>query len=115
MEEVKQEQPAPKLSFVQKFVHFIRTQGVIGLAVAVVIGGAVQRVVTALVNDIINPIIGILLGKTTTLKEASISIGDTKILWGDFVSTVIDFLIIAFVIYLLVKVLHADMLDKKKE
>lgn len=107
--------PEKKLSFIQKFVLFIRTQGVIGLAVAVVLGGAVQKVVTALVNDILNPVIGIFLGKSADLKDAAIAVGDIKILWGDFVSTIIDFLIIALVIYILVKVLNAGMLDKPKQ
>ncbi len=102
-------------TFIQKFIIFIRQQGVIGLAVAVVIGGAVQKVVTALVNDIINPLVGVVLGKATDLREATFSIGKIEILWGDFVSTIIDFLILAFVIYLLVKVLNVGMLDKPKQ
>ncbi|HSE56946.1 MAG TPA: large conductance mechanosensitive channel protein MscL [Candidatus Paceibacterota bacterium] len=116
---MEQEQKAPasakKLTFVQKFILFIRTQGVIGLAVAVVLGGAVQKVVTALVNDILNPIIGLFLGKSADLKDAAVTIGNAKILWGDFVSTIIDFLIIALVIYLIIKVLNAGMLDKQKQ
>ncbi len=103
------------LSFVQKFVLFIRTQGVMGLAVAFVIGGAVQKVVTALVNDIINPLISAILGKASSLKEATITIGKAQILWGDFLSNLIDFLIIAFVIYILVNATNIQGLDKKKE
>jgi large conductance mechanosensitive channel len=112
MEDI-QSQPE-KLSFIQKFVLFIRTQGVIGLAVAVVLGGAVQRVVSALVNDMITPLIGLFMGKGADLKTATFTIRDSVFAWGNLVSTVIDFLIIAFVIYLLVKILHADMLDKPK-
>jgi large conductance mechanosensitive channel len=111
---MEQSQPEKK-TFIQKFVLFIRTQGVIGLAVAVVLGGAVQRVVTALVNDIINPLIGLFLGKGADLKTAVFKIHDTTFAWGDLVSTIIDFLVIAFVIYALVKVLRADMLDKPKQ
>ena len=104
-----------RLSFVQKFILFIRTQGVIGLAVAVVLGGAVQRVVSALVSDLITPLIGLLLGRESDLKSATFTIRDSVFAWGNLASTIIDFLIIAFVIYILVKILHADMLDKPKQ
>ncbi len=103
------------LSFVRKFILFVRQQGVIGLAVAVVLGGAVQKVVTALVNDILTPLISIVLGQNTDLATASFTIGRAKFLYGDFISNLIDFFIIAFAIYLLVKIIHADMLDKPKE
>ncbi len=103
------------LTFVQKFILFIRQQGVLGLAVAVVLGGAVQKVVTALVTDIINPFIGLLTGKAGDLKDLVFTVGSVKIAWGDFASSIIDFLIIALVIYILVKVLNAGMLDKPKE
>jgi large conductance mechanosensitive channel len=112
MEDI-QSQPE-KLTFIQKFVVFIRTQGVIGLAVAVVLGGAVQKVVTALVNDMITPLIGLFMGKGADLKTATFTIHDSVFAWGNLVSTMIDFLIIAFVIYIFVKVLRADMLDKPK-
>lgn len=104
-----------RFSFVQKFVLFIRTQGVIGLAVAVILGGAVQRVVSALVTDIINPLVGLLIGNTAGLKTATVTVGRSVFAWGDFASTVIDFLIIAFIIYILIKVIHADILDKPKD
>jgi large conductance mechanosensitive channel len=104
-----------RLSVIQKFVLFVRQQGVIGLAVAFVIGGAVQKLISALVTDLINPLIGLMLGRTENLKELSYSIGNATFAWGDFLNTLIDFLIIAFVIYLLVKVLRADVLDKPKQ
>jgi large conductance mechanosensitive channel len=102
-------------SFVTKFIMFVRQQGVIGLAVAVVLGGAVQKVVAALVTDILTPLISIILGKNTNLTTASFTLGRATFLYGDFISNLIDFFIIAFAIYLLVKVIHADMLDKPKE
>ena len=102
-------------SFVKKFILFVRQQGVMGLAVAVVLGGAVQKVVTALVNDVLTPLISIVIGQNTNLATASLTIGKAKFLYGDFISNLIDFFIIAFAIYLLVKIIHADMLDKPKE
>jgi large conductance mechanosensitive channel len=106
---------ADHFSFITKFILFVRQQGVIGLAVAVVLGGAVQKVVTALVTDILTPVLGIILGQNASLATASVTIGKSSILYGDFISNIIDFFIIAFAIYLLVKVIHADMLDKPKE
>ncbi len=86
-----------------------------GLAVAVVLGGAVQKVVQALVTDILTPILGIVLGQNSDLATAGITVGKSTILYGDFISNLINFFIIAFAIYLLVKIIHADMLDKPKE
>ena len=103
------------MSFVKKFILFIQQQGVIGLAVAVVLGGAVQKIVTALVTDILNPILAIFLGKNSDFATATFTIGKAQFLYGDFISNLINFFIIAFAIYLLVKVIHADMLDKPKE
>ena len=104
-----------RLSFVEKFVLFVRQQGVIGLAVAFVIGGAVQKLISSLVSDLINPLIGLMLGRTQDLKELSFSVGSATFAWGNFLSNLIDFLIIAFVIYILVKGLRADVLDKPKQ
>lgn len=92
------------------FVDFIRTQGVVGLAVGFILGGAVSKVVTALVNDIVNPILGYLLGSTEGLKAMALG----PILLGDFVAVLIDFIIIAGVVYFIVKGLGFDRLDKPK-
>lgn len=97
------------------FFEFIRTQGVIGLAVGFILGGAVSKVVTALVTDIINPILGMFLGAAEGLKKAELVVGDAHILWGDFVAVLIDFVIIAAVVYFGVKGMGLDKLDKKKE
>jgi large conductance mechanosensitive channel len=97
------------------FIEFIREQGVMGLAVGFILGGAVSKLVTAFVNDIINPIVGIFLGRVGELKKVFLQIGSSKILYGDFVSSFIDFAIIAFVVYFGVKILKLDRLDKKKD
>lgn len=97
----------------QGFLEFIRTQGVVGLAVGFILGGAVSKLVTALVSDIINPILGVFLGAVDGLKSASLAIGSVNIMWGDFVSVLIDFLVIALVVYYGVKGLGLDKLDKK--
>jgi len=68
-----------------------------------------------LVNDIINPLISALLGSADGLKTASIKIGSSAILYGDLISVIIDFAIIALVVYFGVKILGLNKLDKKKE
>jgi len=96
------------------FLDFIREQGVVGLAVGFILGGAVSKVVTALVTDIINPLLGVALGAASGLKTASVSVGSAQILYGDMLSVVIDFLVIAAVVYFGVKLIGLDKLDKKK-
>lgn len=93
------------------FIYFIRTQGVIGLAIGFILGGAVSKVVTSLVTDIINPLIGMIFGSTAGL--AGLRVG--TIYFGSFISTMIDFLIVAAVVYYGFKWLRLDRLDVKKE
>lgn len=98
----------------RNFINFIREQGVVGLAVGFLLGGAVSKVVASLVTDIINPILGVILGAAGGLKEASFLIGPVKLMWGSFVSTAIDFIVIALVVYFGVTALKLGRLDKKK-
>ena len=100
----------PKKAFAG-FLDFIRERGVMGLAIGFILGSAVQRVVTAFVNDIVNPLVGILLGRADGIKAFSIG----PFLIGDFISVAIDFLILAAIIYFIFKGLKLDLLDKKKE
>ena len=77
-------------------------------------GGGVSKVVTALVTDIVNPITGVLLGSAEGLKSAQLHVGPATILYGDFLSVLIDFLIVAAVVYFVFKGLGLDKLDKKE-
>lgn len=86
-----------------------------GLAVGFILGGAVSKVVSSLANDIINPLLGLFLGSAGGLKSANLHIGSVNILLGSFVSVVIDFVVIALVVYYGVKLIGLDRLDKKKE
>lgn len=95
------------------FMDFIREQGVVGLAVGFILGGAVSKLVASLVTDVINPLVGALL-RTGEMKTEVIKIGAAKLMWGNFVCTGIDFLIVAAVVYIGVKKLGLDKLDKKK-
>jgi large conductance mechanosensitive channel len=94
------------------FVNFIREQGVIGFAVGFILGGAISAVVGSLVTDIINPLIS---GVTSGAAQLYITIGHSKILYGEFLGAIINFIILAFVVYVSVKLLRLDKLDKKKE
>lgn len=95
------------------FMEFIRKQGVVGLAVGFILGGAVSKVVASLVEDIINPILGVILGAAGGLENAVLSIGAIQIKYGSFIGVMIDFLVIALVVYYGVKGLGLDKLDKK--
>ncbi len=97
------------------FLNFVREQGVVGLAVGFILGGAVSKVVSAIVADLVNPILGIALGTVGGLKTASFAIGKVQILYGDLISVLIDFIVVALVVYFGVTWFKLDKLDKKKE
>lgn len=98
---------------VKGFIDFIREQGVVGLAVGFILGGAVSKTVASLVENIINPLVGALLGKVALVDKA-FTIGTVAIKYGAFISTLVDFAIIAAVVYFGVKSLGLDKLDKPK-
>ena len=99
---------------VSGFMDFIREQGVVGLAIGFVLGGAVSKTVTSLVDNIINPLVGLLMGHVNLADKMTV-IGSASIKWGAFISTIIDFIIVAAVVYFGFKMLGLDKLDKKKE
>lgn len=99
----------------QGFVDFIRERGVVGLAIGFVLGGSVSVLVKSLVDDVINPIIGLILGGAKDFSQYSIVIGEAEIKWGSFINNFVNFLIIAIVIYMAFKGLGLDRLTKKKE
>ena len=96
------------------FIEFIREQGVVGLAIGFILGGAVSKMVSSLVKDILNPLIGLLLGKVE-LAGMSVQIGSSSITYGNFISNLIDFSLIALVVYIGYKILRLDRLSKKKD
>ena len=95
------------------FIEFIRKQGVVGLAIGFILGGSISKVVSALVSDLVNPLLGIVLGSAQNLAEVKVSVGGAEILWGHLVAAVIDFAIIALVVYFGVKASGLEKLDKK--
>ena len=93
--------PVPK-GFSQEFMAFLNKYGVIGLAIAVIIGGAAGRVVTALVSDILMPIITFFI-PGGAWRTAILAIGPIQLAIGDFIGVVIDFIIIAIVVFFVMK------------
>ena len=96
----------------QEFKKFISRGNVFDLAVGVVIGNAFSKIVTSLVDNIIMPIVGILIGGIDFTK-LSLKIFDVKIELGIFIQNIVDFLIIAFCIFMAIKVINK--LTKKEE
>ncbi len=97
------------------FIEFIRERGVVGFAVAFILGGAITKLVASLVTDIVNPILGVILSRTKSLETMYFKLGQSKILWGHFVSSCIDFLILSLVVYFVVRGLRLEKIDKNKD
>jgi large conductance mechanosensitive channel len=104
------ENPPKKQSLMDEFIGFMKTFGIIGLAIAFVIGAASSKLVTAFVSDIINPIVGLALPsgdlKTLQYNVTNHATGATsEFKYGDLIANIIDFLIIAFIVFLMYKIL----------
>ena len=102
------EQPAEKKSFKQQYIAFLITFGIIGLAIAFVIGQAVSKVVSSFVKDIVDPTIGLFLpGNLSDMSATVIGIYGTpsEFKYGDLISNIIEFIIIALLVFLAYKVL----------
>ena len=95
-----------------EFKAFIARGNVMDLAVGVIIGAAFGSIVTSLVDDIINPLIGLAVGGLD-FSALSVGVGDAQIKYGSFITAVIKFIIIAWVIFLMVKAINR-MLPKKE-
>ena len=102
--------------FFAEFKKFIMRGNVIDLAVGVIIGGAFQAIVSSLVEDIVTPLLGIILGKVDFSNLAA-TIGDASIGYGKFITAVINFFIMALVIFAIIKAINdvSDRLHKKTD
>ena len=96
----------------KEFKDFISKGNVMDLAVGVIIGAAFGKIVTSLVDDMIMPILGIILGKINfsglklVITPASGDVPEVAVLYGSFIQNVVNFLIMAFVIFLMVKLVN---------
>ncbi|MCM2989518.1 large conductance mechanosensitive channel protein MscL [Bacillus safensis] len=95
----------------KEFREFAVKGNVIDLAVGVIIGGAFGKIVTSLVNDLIMPLVGIIIGGHD-FSGLSIKIGAAQILYGNFIQTVVNFLIISFSIFIFIR--YLNKLKRKK-
>ena len=86
----------------KEFKDFIMRGNVLDLAIAVIIGGAFGKIVSSLVNDLLMPLIGLIMGQVN-FSELAWNLGEASVKWGAFIQSIIDFLIIATVIFLIVK------------
>ena len=86
----------------KEFKEFILRGNVLDLAVGVIIGGVFGKIVGSLVGDILMPLIGLLMGGIN-FSEQAVTIGAAVVKWGAFVQSLIDFLVVAFVIFLIVR------------
>lgn len=99
---------------IKEFRDFISKGNVIDLAVGVIIGGAFGKIVTSLVNDIIMPLLGIVIGGID-FTSLSFKVNDSVVMYGMFIQNTIDFLLIAVAIFLMVKTINKFKMLEKKE
>lgn len=103
-------------SFLNEFKKFICRGNVMDMAVGIIIGGAFTGIVTSLVNDIINPLLGLFGGMNFDQLAWNIT-GDVTLAYGKFITAIINFLIMAFVIFFLVRTVNkmSEKFSKKEE
>lgn len=104
------------MKIAKEFKDFIMRGNVMDLAIGVVIGGAFKAIIDSLVADIIMPAVGMITGKID-IASLSVTVGDAELKYGNFIQQIINFLIIAFVIFMVIKGINTahEKLAKKKE
>ncbi len=102
--------------FLEEFKKFISKGNVMDMAVGIIIGGAFTSIVSSLVNDIINPLLGLFGGMNFDQLAWNIT-GDVTLYYGKFITAVVNFLIMAFIVFILVKAMNTAMskFQKKEE
>jgi large conductance mechanosensitive channel len=110
-----------KKGMIQEFKEFIARGSVLDLAVGIIVGSAFTSIVTSLVNDILMPLLGLILGKINltdlkwVIKAATDTTEATVLAYGNFIQNIINFLVIAFTVFLLVKGINTFRNKHKKE
>jgi large conductance mechanosensitive channel len=102
------------MGLIQEFKQFLDEYKVMGLAIAFIIGAALITLVQSLVNDIIMPVISPVLSATGDWKASVLQIGPVTLKWGSFLGAIINFVIIAFVIFLIAKLILKEAKAAKK-
>ena len=103
------------MKIINEFKKFAIKGNVLDLAVAVVIGGAFGKIVTSLVNDLVMPLLGVVLGGVDFSSLTLDVRGEAAVNYGNFIQAIVDFLIIAWVIFLAVKALNRIKKDKSDQ
>lgn len=101
-------------SFAREFKEFISRGNVIDMAVGVIIGSSFGKIVSSLVEDVIMPFVGIIIGGHD-FSNLTLKVGDAIINYGVFLQNIVDFLIIAFCIFVFVKIINKLKRTKKNE
>lgn len=102
------------MKIVKEFKEFISKGNVMDLAVGVIIGGAFTAIVNSLVENLINPLLGLLTGGMD-FSNLSFSLNGSEFKYGAFISAVINFILVALVLFFIVKAMNAMRAKKKKE
>jgi large conductance mechanosensitive channel len=89
----------------KEFKEFAMRGNVLDLAVAVIIGSAFGKIIASLVNDVLMPLIGLVLGGIN-FSELAFTVGEAVVKWGAFVQSILDFVIVAFVIFMIVRAMN---------
>jgi len=98
----------------REFRAFIERGNVVDLAVAVIIGGAFGAIVNSLVNDVLMPAVGMIIGGID-FTSLALTVGDEQILYGNFIQAVVKFIIIAFALFLMVRTVNRMKGDEESE
>lgn len=97
----------------KEFIEFLKNYGVIGLAIAVVIGGKANAMVSTLVDGILMPIITVFLPEGDW-RSAALDLGGVSLVWGPFLAAIIDFIIVALIVFMIAKkILKEETVAKK--
>ncbi len=96
------------------FVEFIRERGVVGLAVGVILGSSVTAAAHSFVDNVIDPVLALLIGSENRLDQATIHLSTAEIRIGHFISALIDVLLLILLLYIVFRLLRLDKLDKKQ-
>lgn len=97
------------------FKEFIQERGVVGLAVGIILGSSITAAANSFVDDIVDPILALLIGNQARLDQVTFHISRAEIRIGQFVTALIDVLLLVIFVFVIYKLLKLDKLDKKKK
>ena len=100
------------MGFIKEFKEFAMKGNVMDMAVGVIIGAAFGKIVSSLVDDVLMPLVGMIVGKVD-FTALSVKVGEAELFYGKFIQNIVDFLIVAFCIFLVLK--GINKMNRKKE